>query len=237
MKNRFPRLHKYLAARFTPGEEFGLHLTVGIAVMLAFAWLFGEIADDVFEGDDITVLDMQLAGWFHQHARSAWTPVMMFITDWHHPLGVGVMTLLFSLYLYRQKARYWLAAVLLSVAGGMLVNVLLKYTFQRARPSFEEPLVTLATYSFPSGHTAGATVFYGVLACYLVCVVPRMVPRALIVCAAGFMIALVALTRVYLGAHYLSDTLAAVAVGSAWLAVCITAMSTLRRRRAARANQ
>jgi undecaprenyl-diphosphatase len=49
------------------------------------------------------------------------------------------------------------------------------------------------------------------------------------------MVALVAVSRMYLGVHYLSDVLAAVAEGCAWLAVCITGVSTLRRRHAARA--
>jgi undecaprenyl-diphosphatase len=48
------------------------------------------------------------------------------------------------------------------------------------------------------------------------------------------MVALVALSRMYLGAHYLSDVLAAAFEGAAWLAVCITAVSTLHRRRMAR---
>jgi undecaprenyl-diphosphatase len=38
----------------------------------------------------------------------------------------------------------------------------------------------------------------------------------------------------YLGAHYLSDVLAAAAEGAAWLAICITAVSTLHRRRLVR---
>jgi undecaprenyl-diphosphatase len=37
-----------------------------------------------------------------------------------------------------------------------------------------------------------------------------------------------------LGVHYLSDVLAASVEGCAWLAVCITAVSTLHRRRLAR---
>jgi membrane-associated phospholipid phosphatase len=48
------------------------------------------------------------------------------------------------------------------------------------------------------------------------------------------MVLLVAFSRIYLGAHYLSDVLAAMAEGCAWLAICITASATLRRRRAAR---
>ncbi len=42
---------------------------------------------------------------------------------------------------------------------------------------------------------------------------------------------LIGLTRIYLGAHYVSDVLGAMAAGVAWLASCLTAVETLRRRR------
>lgn len=237
MKINFPRVYRLLAARFTPGEQFGLHLTIGVALMLFAVWTFGSIADEVLEHEELTVLDVFLANWFHQHKASAWTPFMLFITHWHDTLGVLLMSLVLLVYLYVKKAKYWMAAVMLAVPGGMLLNVLLKYTFQRARPSFEDPLLTLSTYSFPSGHAVGATVFYGVLASYLVCVCLRWRTRALIAAFACCMVALVALSRVYLGVHYLSDVMAAVAVGAGWTSICITAMSTLRRRHAARASE
>jgi undecaprenyl-diphosphatase len=50
----------------------------------------------------------------------------------------------------------------------MLLNVLMKYAFHRDRPSFDHPLLSLTTYSFHSGHAAGSTLFYGVLAAFLV---------------------------------------------------------------------
>lgn len=46
------------------------------------------------------------------------------------------------------------------------------------------------------------------------------------VLAAIMMVALVALTRMYLGVHYLSDVLAAFAEGVAWLALCLTGLHT-----------
>ena len=58
--------------------------------------------------------------------------------------------------------------------------------------------------------------------------------RVLIVAGAVAMVTLVALSRMYLGVHYLSDVLAAAAEGAAWLAICVTAVSTLHRRRLAR---
>ena len=230
MKNRYPTLYKHVAARFTPGQEFGLHLTVGVALMLACAWLFGAIASEVLAQSSVTVLDAWLANWFHQHADSPWTPFMLVITHWHRPAGVLVMAVVFGAWLYRRGAHYWLGALVLAVPGGMILNILLKYSFQRARPSFTDPLVTLTTYSFPSGHTSGATFFYGLLAAYILCTSTSRGTRVFVLALAVVMVGLVAVSRVYLGAHYLTDVIAAVVEGVAWLSICITAMSTLRRR-------
>lgn len=234
MKQRFPRLHRHLAARLDPEHALGLHLTVGIALLALAAWLFGAIASEVVAQANITLIDLRLANWFHQFADSAWTPFVHLITNWHHPLGIGLMAALLAAWWYRRGERYWVLALLCAVPGGLLLNVLLKYIFQRARPHFDEPLVNLATFSFPSGHTSGATVLYGMLAAWLVCHCRAKALQGLIVAAAVFMVAAVALSRLYLGAHYLSDVLAGMAVGGAWLAVCITSVSTLRRQREAR---
>ena len=112
----------------------------------------------------------------------------------------------------------------------MLLNVLIKHVFGRARPSFSEPFLVLTSYSFPSGHVVGTTLFYGVLAAFLVSKINAWTWRALVVLLAFVMVALVALSRVYLGVHYLSDVLAAFAEGVAWLAIFFTALHSLRRR-------
>ncbi|MES2900666.1 MAG: phosphatase PAP2 family protein [Pseudomonadota bacterium] len=231
MNNRLASLQRHLSARFSADEVFGLHLTVGALVLIAMAALFGHIAGEALSTTPLTALDARLAAWFHSHKHSAWTGPMLFITHWHNTVGILLMTLLAACYLYRRQTRYWLLALVLTVPGGMLLNVLLKYTFQRARPSFDEPVVTLATYSFPSGHTLSATVLYGFVAAYCVCHTRHTGLRVLAVGAACAMIALVALSRVYLGAHYLSDVLAAAAEGCAWLAICISGVSTWRRAR------
>ena len=230
-------MRKFVAARLSPEGAFGLHLTAGVLLLVLAAAVFADIAEDVVTADRITVLDLQVAQWFHAHATPAVTRAMLFITNWHDTLGVSVMALLLAAWLHVTRARHWLLAVIVSVPGGMLLNVLLKYTFQRTRPFFHDPLVTLSTYSFPSGHTAGATLFYGVLASYL-CVVHRSWRvRAAVLAGACAMVALVGLSRIYLGAHFLSDVLAAMAEGVTWLAICITSISTLRRRHAVRPEQ
>lgn len=227
----FPRLRRFVAARLSPEGETGLHLTVGVMLMVAAAWLFGDIAEDVVNNEAITVLDVRLAHWFHANANAAITSVMLFVTHWHGMLGTALMATGLAGFFYRRREQYWALAVAAVVPGGMLLNVLLKYVFHRARPSFDDPLLSLTTYSFPSGHTANAALLYGLLACWLWVRHRGAGARAAIVAGACAMVALVGTSRMYLGVHYLSDVLAASAEGCAWLAVCITAISTLRRRR------
>jgi undecaprenyl-diphosphatase len=230
------KLHRFLAARFSPEAEMGLHFTIGVALILCAALAFGEIAEDVVEGDTITLIDVRLAHWFRLHATSGFTQLMLFITHWNGIVGASIMGALLALWFWYRKAHYWLVVVLVAVPGGMLLNVALKHAFRRARPTLEDPLLTLSTYSFPSGHTAAATVFYGLLACYLVRRVRGWPARTAVMAACVLMVVLVALSRMYLGVHYLSDVLAAAAEGAAWLAICVTAVSTLQRRRIARAR-
>jgi undecaprenyl-diphosphatase len=228
------RTRRFLAARLSPEGEFGLHLTVGLALILLAGLAFGEIAEDVVEGDTITVIDAQLAHWFHARATAGFTRLMLFITHCNGIVGSSIMGAILALWFWRHRAHYWLILTLLAVPGGMLLNVALKQVFRRARPRFDEPLLSLETWSFPSGHTAAATVFYGLLACYLWRRLESGRARALVAAGATAMVMLVALSRMVLGVHYLSDVLAAAAEGCAWLAVCVTSVSTLHRRRLAR---
>jgi membrane-associated phospholipid phosphatase len=229
-----PRLRRFIAARLSPEEATGLHLTVGVLLMLAAAWMFGDIAEDVVNGERITLLDVQVAHFLHAHASAGLTRCMLFVTHWHGMVGAAVMAALLAALFYRRREHYWLVATGFVVPGGMLLNVLLKYVFHRARPSFDDPLLTLATYSFPSGHTANAALLYGLAGCWLWQRHRGAWARAAVVALWCVMVALVGFSRMYLGVHYLSDVLAAATEGAAWLAVCITAISTLRRRRAAR---
>jgi undecaprenyl-diphosphatase len=97
---------------------------------------------------------------------------------------------------------------------------------------FDDPLFTLPTYSFPSGHAMASTAFYGLLAIYAsVNATQRHAARAAIVAALS-MIAMVCFSRVYLGLHYVSDVAGGVAEGTAWLALSVVALRYIRRRNA-----
>ena len=131
---------------------------------------------------------------------------------------------------------YWLIGIGLSVPLGMLLNVLMKYAFHRTRTSFDDPLLALTTYSFSSGHVAGATLFYGVMAVMVISRTAASRWRVVAVLDAITMVALVALTRVCLGVHCLSDVLAGSAEGVAWLMLCLIELHTYWEHRASGKN-
>ena len=230
--SRFARPIAFIRARLSPDSYLGLQLTVGALLLTGFAWLFGGIAEDVVNGDPLTVVDQQLAQWFHDHATPAFTRAMLLVSNLNDVLAVCVLTALTAAILAWRKAWSWLLVLALTVPGGMLLNVLMKLAFHRARPVFDHPLVVLTSYSFPSGHVAGATLFYGFLAALFILRPRSWGQRAMAVLAALALVATVALSRMYLGAHYLSDVLAAFAEASAWLTLCVVATRTWARHRA-----
>lgn len=202
-------------------------------MLVGAGWLFAGIAEDVVEGDPLTALDAHVAAWFHAHAVPSVTQFMLGVSAMNGIAGISILTVLVALFFVWKRDWYWLLGLVLAVPGGMLLNLLIKFAFHRQRPSFVDPVVTLSSYSFPSGHTLASTVFYGTLAAFFMPRVKTAKQRVAILLAALLMVILVGLSRIYLGAHYLSDVLAAFAEGLAWLALCLMAVATLRRHQAA----
>ncbi|UFS57913.1 phosphatase PAP2 family protein [Subtercola endophyticus] len=140
-----------------------------------------------------------------EHRSPIWTVPSLFMNY----LGGGIVgvfvvpiAVIVALLLFRRRwaALYFLIASVLS-AG--LVQ-LLKATFGRARPS--EILVSADFGSFPSGHTANAATIAVCLAIVF--------PRVWVWAAGAAYVVLMLLSRTYLGAHWLTDTLAGMLIGA-----------------------
>ena len=191
----------------------------GVTLIGALA-LFGAFAADLLFEGPVTQADPAISAWLHSHMHPALTQVLFAVTHMHSPIGLSIMSALVAVLLVARKRIHEVPWLMLTVQGGQILNVGVKDVFQRARPHFDDPLVTLATYSFPSGHAAGSTVFWGFL-CMLAWTWPARqgIRRALLVIA-PLVVALTAFSRVYLGAHYFSDVLAGVCEGVAWVSLC-----------------
>lgn len=233
---RLPRpapLQRFLRARVARDHPLGLPLTTGVIAILACALLFAMIAWEVQTHGALTRTDQALADWFNQRAFSPLTELILGYTHLHGTIGVLVMGALLLRHLVRTRQWPWVIDLLLVLPGGMLFNYVLKHLFARLRPQFDDPILILHSYSFPSGHTIGATLLYAMLAAWLLnrpgSAALTASRRLAIIAAAIVLVALTAFSRVYLGAHFLSDVVGAMLVGMAWFALWTTLVFTLQR--------
>jgi undecaprenyl-diphosphatase len=125
--------------------------------------------------------------------------------------------------------RQWrLAAYLLVTgAGALVLDPVLKSLVGRLRPVVAHPIAHGAGNSFPSGHSLGSIVCYGaVLLVFLPATHGRW--RTAFITATITLIALIGISRILLGVHYLSDVVGAWAVGIAWLGLTTFAFELTR---------
>ncbi len=227
---RFAPQLVWLRRRLSPESYFGLQLTSAVLVFIGAAWLFGGVTEDVLSRDPLTIFDKRIEVWFSMHQEPSVTGFMSAVS-WLHTWPIGVAAAFFLGYLIYWKRWRWVVIALFAVPGGLLLNTAMKLAVHRERPTLSGLSTALRTYSFPSGHTIAATLVYGLIAIYLASQAGRWDRRVSIALAAIFVVVLVALSRMYLGVHYLSDVLAAMAEGIAWFALCHTAVTSLWHRR------
>jgi undecaprenyl-diphosphatase len=205
----------------------GWHLIAGLLVFATMTLILGEMGENISNGQPLTLVDLKLTAWLTTNRSPAVTTLIWLATSLGSTWVASCTAVIAGLYLLWRRQPYWCTTVCLSVFGGMALNRLLKYTFHRPRPYFDDPILSLTGYSFPSGHTMTATVLYGVLAAYLISRIGKFRERVLVFLCASILIALVGFSRIYLGAHYLSDVLGAIAEGLAWLSLCLTTLYTV----------
>jgi undecaprenyl-diphosphatase len=179
----------------------------------------------------ISVVDHAVASWFHGHLTRPLVDLMLALSNAGSPLWIAAITSISVLILVLRKRWYGLLAIVLTVPGGMLVHHFIQIIVHRHRPFRHSDFLDLGGYSFPSGHTMAATLLYGLLAAFAILVWKGWHWRMLAVLGALLAIALVGLSRVVLGAHYLSDVLGAIAGGISWLILCVTIVERIRHRR------
>src|SRR5205809_6530540 len=171
--------------------------------LLAFLVLVTAIKVNV-----LAQFDEASEAWVQQQVTPVRTALMLLVTQLASTAVMVVLTALVAAVLVLRRSDYWLGRLALSVPGCILLNQVLKYLFHRSRPALAHPLVKLETYSFPSGHAVGATVFYGFTAILLWFYIASKLWRAVIGTAIVAVILGVGFSRVYLGAHYPTDVLA-----------------------------
>lgn len=211
----------------SPTLYLTVRLAAGFAVVVGGAWVFAELAEKLGTDGSMGRADQALADSLRSHLPPAALQVFAMLTHLADTATIVGVCLLVAVILLRRGRRWLALGWVLAVAGNGLLNTTLKQIFARVRPVHDDGLVAAHGFSFPSGHSSGAVVVFGMLA-YVLCrfVPPRWyLPLVLAAVALAFS---VGVSRVFLRVHFASDVLAGFASGTAWLVVCVASMEVTR---------
>jgi undecaprenyl-diphosphatase len=226
------RAGRFIRRQLSREEYLGLYLTIGLLISLLMLALVVAIARGFQGRSGVTRLDHEANLRLSEFREN--TPELRLVLVITTQLGsVRVLTGLavFVAILLLLRRRRLLAFVwLVGPAGGALLDTVLKVAFERERPPLRDPAINEMTMSFPSGHSMGSLVGYGLLAYLVVLTARPMWLRVSAVVGLSILVLAIGFSRVYLGAHYPSDVIGGYTVGGCWLAACICALELVRRR-------
>jgi len=192
-----------------------------IIAILVSGMVFASLAEDLVNKETFSTLDPFFGTWLVAHTTVPGDHVFAIVTFLGNALVISAGTGLIGFWFARR--RNWKKLILLfsAVAGGALLNLVLKNIFQRTRPAIPGAYMVDTGFSFPSGHSMISLVFYGMIAYLALSYVKNKKWKVLIIAGALLICALIGFSRLYLGVHFLTDVLAGWAAGGLWLAVCI----------------
>ena len=201
----------------------------GLAVAALAMWGFATIAQEVWEKEtyafDTSIL---------LYLRSLHTPlrdrVMLAFTFFGEPNLLLALSVSLGIMLWVRKHRSEATTIAVTGAGALGLNILLKQLFARARPQLWERTVDVRFYSFPSGHAMISMVIYGLLGYLLGSRFPKQ--RWWIYSLTVILVAIIGLSRLYLGVHWPTDIIAGYTAGLVWLIACIYSLEVWKQFRA-----
>ncbi len=199
-------------------------LAAGLILMLAFT----ALSEVVLDARPVLELDTDLAQAMFDAGETPLTGFSRIFTL----LGNEVLYLLgVALGLWFILRRQWthLFTWTMAVGVGKLINIVLKDWFARPRPAFPGWINPESSFGYPSGHAMMAMLAYGMLAVFIWQAARGPLARSLALKLAGTLILLIALTRVTLHVHYLSDVIGGLVAGGLWLGVCAALFFVLTR--------
>jgi undecaprenyl-diphosphatase len=214
---RHPGLNRLIGGMLDPSRPELKTLLLLAVLLIGATWLFLGILEDVVSNDPLVRVDLGIYQLL-QDLRTPWGDrIMVFVTELGDGTVLGlvaVAVLGWLIWLRRWRlAGYWSAAIVF----GQLAAAIFKLAIQRARPlaNFSDGI---SSYAFPSGHAVMSTVVYGFLAVLVARQLSR--PHRWVVYAmAALLVGAIAMSRLYLGVHWMSDVLGGLSLGLVWVSL------------------
>lgn len=209
-----------------------LYTTAFISLLVFLAVTF------IFNAQNGFMYDEYVNSYLANIQSSTITNLMEFISLIGSSEVILLLTGLIAFIFLVKRDWYHMFLFLIISVGGVFLNFILKMGFQRERPGGEMSTIEvfnysleIPSYSFPSGHTMRATI----LLLFLIYLASRFLKasgaKLTLYIVISLMMIGVAFSRLYLEAHFLSDTVAAISISITWFCICYAFLRKYDKRR------
>ncbi len=201
------------------------HIFVKYELIVLIANIFGlylflkTVQDALKDKAFLANLDVWINNFFYLHTSEFGIVFMKIITDIFSPAFLSLLTLIGIIYFFKKKQWRYAYISIFATGGGLVLGSLMKEIIMRARPI--SSLLLKTDFSFPSGHAMAVTIFFTLIIYFFARKIHSMLWRELFIVGSVLLIILTAISRLYLGVHWLSDVVAGIGFGLFWTTLMI----------------
>ncbi|MGX6978472.1 phosphatase PAP2 family protein [Vagococcus elongatus] len=164
----------------------------------------------------LLAIDLPIITFIADHRSRVLTSIFTWLTKFGNGVTVIFLLLVVVAFLWQRKKKVESAWLLANCGISASVNFLIKFLFERPRPSVKH-LVPATHFSFPSGHAMISIMLYGTMIIILAPYVRVNVFAKMAQVILALLIVLIGISRIYLGVHYPSDIIAGYLLALSWL--------------------
>lgn len=209
-----------------------LVMALGGVAAVGAGFLFAELVEQLrLNTSGVYRFDQAVHAWFEHERTPGMTSLLRTVTMIGGSLGLGTLVGITALVLFIRKERASAVFVVVTAGAGMLLNLGLKLIFARKRPDLKTAIAVARWYSFPSGHAMNSFIVFGALAYIALRQHWQWTAKSASLAIGLTMVALIGLSRVYLGVHWTSDIAGGWSAGTVWLMSAVVAYEMVLRLR------
>ena len=228
-RNRPGRSWQRFAKAVSPDNPRSVVIVLFAAIAITCVMALANLGFRAATGDAVSNIDLSVATLMRETRNAPADEIMTVITMMGDTLVMLALALAILAWLIWHKAYRAAYAAGFAIIAAKLFEIAIKISVQRARPG-DFSYTGAELFSFPSGHATMAAVIFGILAVLVSHSMGRW-GRAVVYAICAVMVVMIAYSRVYLGAHWLSDVLAGLLFGTVTMAAFGVAIEAIPPRR------